>query len=589
MEKNILISFTAIILSIFAMSFSGSDQNSQSESGFINLIDNSGSEAMLVWIYFSDKGENSSSFITHPEQYLSQKSIERRMKRITSGTITDISDIPVNKIYLDELTGLGIKIRHVSKWFNAVSCYLYNNQIDKIKGKEYIRKIEPVLRYKYAYLTSQNNRTENNPHHQIQGKVNAINYGPSQNQSAIISVPQVHDKGYYGQGVLIASLDAGFDNLEHNCFNKIREKGLRTYDFVNGDTIVANGTGRHGNGAHGTITLSLVCGYDPGNLVSPAFESKFILAKTENTDSETPVEEDNWVAAAEWADSLGADVITSSLGYLNYQDPYPSYTWESMNGNTALITRAADIAVSKGIVVVVSAGNDGLNTSHNTLNAPADGFKVITVGSVTANKFRSSFSSVGPTADGRIKPDVMALGQFNYCAKSGSGNLGYTSSNTGTSLACPMVAGVCALLLSANPELTPEQITEILRTTADSSSSPGNLRGWGIVNADLALQKALSYNAFSPTDYTLFQNFPNPFNPETNFRFKLLKAANISIVVYDLMGREITNIVNNVFYEPGIKELNYNFSGKAMSSGVYFYTLFANGQKIDSRKLVIVK
>lgn len=577
-----------IIIGISAFIFSGSGKIS--EKIHISLLNISGHDEreIPVWIYFSDKGEDVNEKLNNPETFLTDKSLVRRLNKIKGENIVDFRDVPVNRNYIRELTGSGIKIRNVSKWFNAVSCYANRAQIKYAAGKDYVSHIEPVKKYRKEKTTENSDNSFNNFPYNTDN-TSSINYGPSLTQNTLISVPQVHDRGYAGQGVLIASFDAGFDNLAHNCFDKIREKGLRTYDFVNGDTIVANGKGRLGNGAHGTITLSLVCGYDPGNLVSPAFESQFILAKTENTESETPIEEDNWVAAAEWADSLGADVITCSLGYLSFEEPYPSYTWESMNGNTALITRAADIAVDKGIVVVVSAGNDGLNTTHNTLSAPADGFKVITVGSVNYTKFRSSFSSVGPTADGRIKPDVMALGQFNYCAKTGNGNLGYTSSNTGTSLACPMVAGVCAILLSANPGLTPLQISDILRTTADSSSKPGNLRGWGIINAELALQKVIDINTILPGDFILEQNYPNPFNPLTNFKFELKKEAYITLVLHDISGRELMKISDNVFYNTGIQKLTYNFSNAGMSSGVYFYSLLANGIFVDSKKLVLLK
>ncbi|MBL8006766.1 MAG: S8 family peptidase, partial [Ignavibacteria bacterium] len=405
-------------------------------------------------------------------------------------------------------------------------------------------------------------------------------------QDSLINVPEVHNRGYTGEGVLIASFDAGFDNLNHICFNRIREKGLRTFDFVNGDTIVANGNGRLGNGAHGTITLSLIAGYDPGFLVSPAFDSRYILAKTENTNSETPVEEDNWVAAAEWADSLGADIITCSLGYLSFEPPYTSYTWQSMDGNTALITRAADLAVSKGIVVVISAGNEGFNNSHNTLNAPADAFNVITVGSVNLNRQRSSFSSVGPTFDGRIKPEVMALGSFNYAARPGNGSTGYSSSSTGTSLACPMVAGVCALLLSAKNTLTPAEIKQILISTSDNNLSPDNLKGWGTVNASYAIDKALGLDINIPAEYRLSQNYPNPFNPGTTIRYSLSKPGFVQLKIYDISGKEISSLVSgNIDAGTYIQK----FTPDNISGGIYFYSLNVNGITADTKKMIYLK
>ncbi|MEO8210733.1 MAG: S8 family serine peptidase, partial [bacterium] len=381
-------------------------------------------EKDLIWIYFTDKGNDFDNKLADPESFLTEKSIQRRLKRIKNDKIYDELDIPLNANYITEITNSGFVIKQKSKWFNAISCYANKLQIENIIEKDFVKKIELVHKYKKSN-EQETNVSDNNITVQTDN-TSSINYGPSLIQSNIINVPPVHASGYSGEGVLIASFDAGFDNLQHYCFSTIRAKGLRTYDFVNGDTIVGNGEGRLGNdGSHGTLTLSLVGGYSPDSLISPAYNSQFILAKTENVDSETPLEEDNWIAAAEWADSLGADIITSSLGYLEFQEPYPDYTWQSMNGNTTRITQAANIAVNKGIVVVISSGNSGYNSSHNTLNAPADGYNVITVGAVTAARQRANYSSVGPTTDGRIKPDVMAMGSYNYTARSGPGSTGY--------------------------------------------------------------------------------------------------------------------------------------------------------------------
>ena len=544
-------------------------------------------EKVLVWIYFTDKGLNDKLDELKISDYLTEKSIDRRLKRTTGNNYFNESDLPVNNDYINEITDAGIKIRHKSKWFNAVSCFADKNQIEIALQKNFVSKIELVARYRKNPVVPEFS-AEDNP-----GKGNvtynnftSINYGQSLAQDSLINVPEVHNRGYTGEGILIASFDAGFDNLNHICFNRIREKGLRTFDFVNGDTIVANGNGRLGNGAHGTITLSLIAGYDPGFLVSPAFDSRYILAKTENTNSETPVEEDNWVAAAEWADSLGADIITCSLGYLSFEPPYTSYTWQSMDGNTALITRAADLAVSKGIVVVISAGNEGFNNSHNTLNAPADAFNVITVGSVNLNRQRSSFSSVGPTFDGRIKPEVMALGSFNYAARPGNGSTGYSSSSTGTSLACPMVAGVCALLLSAKNTLTPAEIKQILISTSDNNLSPDNLKGWGTVNASYAIDKALGLDINIPAEYRLSQNYPNPFNPGTTIRYSLSKPGFVQLKIYDISGKEISSLVSgNIDAGTYIQK----FTPDNISGGIYFYSLNVNGITADTKKMIYLK
>ncbi|MEO8447061.1 MAG: S8 family serine peptidase [bacterium] len=559
--------------------------NSKIESSLLNIIrDNPDNERQLVWICFTDKGQNTDALLSSPEIYLTQRSIDRRYKRIKTGIFFDERDLPVDHNYVAGLEESGIIIKQRSKWFNAVSCYANSEEIQRAAEENYVKKIELVKKYKREKnITSSDAPKESGFQFDHSG---IINYGPSLNQSNLINVPLAHDLGFAGENVLIASFDSGFDNLPHNCFNRMREKGLRTYDFVNGDTIVADGTGRLGTGGHGTQTLSLIGGYDPGALVAPAFNSQFILAKTENNQVEIPLEEDNWIAAAEWADSLGADIITASLGYLHFDPPYKSYTWESMDGVTARVTIAAGIAVSKGIIVVASSGNEGDQNFPNTLNAPADGESVITVGAVLLNKKKAGFSSYGPTSDGRIKPDVMALGVSNYTARPGLGGVGYINAN-GTSMSTPMVAGVCAMILSANPNLSPVQVRDILRSTADSNFAPNSKRGWGIVNAFDAVQTALNTVAEIPVDYILYQNYPNPFNPSTTFKFSLSKNSNVSIFLYDMTGRQVDVILDNVFYGAGSREIK--FFGDGLSSGIYFYSLIADGVLVASKKMVLIK
>jgi subtilisin family serine protease len=254
-------------------------------------------------------------------------------------------------------------------------------------------------------------------------------------------------------------------------------------DFVNGSDSV-----RESVDAHGTNTLSTLGGYSPGRLVGPAYAASFILAVTEDVRSETPVEEDNWAAAVEWAEALGADVISSSLGYLDFDLPHTSYTDRDMNGETAVTTRAAARAAERGIVVVSSAGNGGFDPTRNTLGAPADGVRVVSVGAVTRAGERTSFSSVGPTADGRIKPDVAAMGAGVVVARH-VGNF-YGAAN-GTSFSCPLTAGVVALLLQAHPTYAVDDVLTVLRGSASQANAPDTLLGWGIVDAAAAVDLPL--------------------------------------------------------------------------------------------------
>ena len=486
--------FSFMILSLLGSNnFSNQYKISSNVMSEMNMRTND--EKILVWISFSDKGSNTQYLLSHPELYLTQKSIDRRKKVKPAYALVDYTDIPLNSAYTEELKNSGLEIKNRSKWFNRISCFATKVEIERMINNNFVSKIDLVKTFSKSSADIEftgNNQATEEDNSGIPNNVSyQLNYGSSLTQMDIINAPMAHDSGFKGQGVLIALLDAGVDNLSHPAFDSLRARGIRTYDFVNHDTIVADQSGQMGQGWHGTMTLSLVGGYRPGSLISPAFRSKYLIAKTENTDSETPLEEDNWIAAAEWADSLGADVITSSLGYIGMDGGSShSYDWTWMNGDSCVITIGADLAVNKGIVVCNSAGNEGFNATHNTLGAPSDGDSVICVGSINSpGKGRSSFSSVGLSVDGRIKPDVCAMGANNFVAGTGAGNTGYTS-GSGTSFSCPMTAGAVAVILSANPGLTPMQVLQILRQTADSSATPNRLRGWGLINTWEAVKLA---------------------------------------------------------------------------------------------------
>lgn len=436
-------------------------------------------ELLLVWLSFTDKGDIS-LFKQQPALVVSQKSLDRRKKVTPRGEdLLDFTDYPVSSTYCAVLENAGYKIKHKSKWLNAVTIYIPAGNAGIVASFPFVKAIEPVTLYK---KTKQLPVEENIQLAKQPDGIYVFNYGNSFTQNDQIKVPQVHNLGITGQGVIIAVMDAGFNRLSHESFSTMNI--IAKWDFVNNDPGVGDSSD-FGSGSHGTQTLSTIGGFKEGQLIGPAFGSQYILAKTENTETETPVEEDNWIAAAEWADSIGADVFSTSLSYLDYDPPYPSYTWQSMDGNTAKITRGADLAVKKGVVVLNSASNSGFHATQNTLGAPADGDSVITVGAVTFNGTRSSFSSVGNTVDGRIKPDVMAMGSSVRVASPGS-NTGYSSAS-GTSFSCPLAAGVAALILSANPSLTPIQVRDAMRNTASGSTNPNREYGWGILNALAAI------------------------------------------------------------------------------------------------------
>ncbi len=289
------------------------------------------------------------------------------------------------------------------------------------------------------------------------------------------------------------------------------------------------------------------------------------------------------MAAIEWADSIGVQVTSTSLGYLDYNPPYTSWTWLDMNGRTTVITRVAAMAVRKGIVVVNSAGNEGFNSLHNTLNAPADGDSVVAAGAVDPSGNRASFSSVGPTTANppRIKPDVMAQG-VSVLTASAYTTTGYGLSQ-GTSFACPLTAGVAALLVKANPTAPPMRIVEAMKLTASNAAAPDNLIGWGILNAGAALHylNPTDTNGFGPQpmSYSLSQNYPNPFNPGTSITYVLPQAAMVTLTIYDLLGRTVRVLVDG--QQPGGRRWaewdGRDTRGLPVASGAYIYRMAATG------------
>ncbi len=454
------------------------------------LAEISAGEECLVLVSFKDKGSGRHVQSGEVRELVSEKSLQRRRKVRSADALLDDADLPLDRAYVAEVGRRVTTLRNELKWFNAISAVATRDQIETLRALPFVAKIELVgkWRRKQEELEAPvSTKSVLAP----QGTA-SLDYGASYTQLNQINVPALHDLGIYGQGVTICVLDNGFRLLSHEAFASMNI--IAQHDFVDHKTSVIPNNPAGGFGAHGVNTLSAIGGYKPGQLIGPAFKSSFILARTENDSSETPFEEDNWAKAVEWADSIGVDVTSTSLGYLTYDSPYTSWTWEDMDGATTLITQAADHAASLGIVVVNSAGNDAQARSGdpNTLIAPADGFDVITVGAVMSNGIRAAFSSFGPTFDGRIKPDVMAMGSNVRLASSSITN-GYVN-GSGTSFSCPLTAGVAALLLCANPALDPAGIADALRQTASNATSPDDYYGWGIVNA----LDALHYNEILP-------------------------------------------------------------------------------------------
>jgi hypothetical protein len=569
----------------------------------LNAVMNASSsgDEIVAWVYFADKGSHELMKSAVPRSVVSERSLRRRMKVRAENELVDYTDLPVEERYVDEVTARVIRLRQRSKWFNSVSVVATKDQISELQTFPFVSSIELVARWPRSYDSEEGTDAQEGgtlpPTLKPEG-VNDLNYGGSLNQVQMVNVPNVHNTGNYAQGVLVCVLDNGVRLLNHQAFDSMSI--IAMYDFVDHKVSVVPNNTNTGFGSHGVNTLSLIGGYKPGTLIGPAFGADFILARTENDSSETPVEEDNWAAAIEWADSIGVDVTSTSLGYLDYDFPYPSWTWEDMDGNSTVITRAADMAVARGIVVLNSAGNNGSNPSRNTLGAPADGDSVLAVGALISSGTRASYSSVGPTTGtpARIKPDIMAQGS-NPVYASGSNPTVFSSSGGGTSYSCPIAAGVAALVINARPNASAMQVINALKATASNAGTPNNLIGWGTIDAVAAI------NYISPTDthgdgplptaYHLDQNYPNPFNPRTTIRYTVGGPSLVTLKVYDLLGREVKTLVNEQQFAKTHSAVwdGTDHKGQQVASGMYLYRLSAISNTgstfIEARAMMFLK
>jgi len=532
------------------------------------------------FIYFTDKGaENSNTLNKNSAAYiqavqnLSPKAFERRIKNMGEDFIT-YDDLPINKNYIDELESLGIQVIRKLSWFNSVSAVLTSDQIKSAESLPFIKSIEPVKK-----LYFQNDPLINSDQQLFKELDTTYGYGVSFNQINLSDVPLVHSKNINGQNVLIGILDSGFDWKLHN---SLKDRNvIAEYDFIFDDSVTANQTGDSPTqDSHGTYVFSILAGFADNVLIGPAFNSSFILAKTEDVRSETNIEEDNYAAALIWMESYGVDITTSSLGYNIFDSGY-SYTYSDMDGRTTIVTKAAEFAFQRGVSTFTAAGNEG-NNSWGYIIAPADGFNTIAIGAVNENGSLASFSSRGPTSDGRIKPEVVAHGVSTYGAVAGTNN-GYRFAN-GTSAATPIASGVAALLLSAHPHLKNKQIRSIILETSSNSSNPNNQIGYGIlsaknaiefpnlenVNSSYVLHKTIFEERVDPQSVKLFYSYSDMAIPEVGMNNN--DAYNYSVSFPQLIDGETVSFYitysdssNNNYRYPEIGEYKFSYGSDIIS------------------------
>lgn len=442
---------------------------------------------VAVWVFFADRGLDGpalSAALQQAEDELSPRARLRRQRgRWAEGRLVAAGDLPLAADHLRQARATGAQLRRQSRWLNAASFDATPEQVARLAALPCVRKLDLVARLRRSPLpepawTPLPEAAPGRPDKAAESTaaIDSALYGASLGALAQINVLPVHAEGYHGEGLLIGMLDTGFKTT-HEALDHIPV--LARWDFLNDDPVVENELGDATNQHnHGTFTLSALAGYSAWELVGPAHAATFVLAKTEDAVNEVPIEEDYWVAGLEWLDTFGVDVVSSSLGYLDW------YEFADLDGNTAVTTVAADLAAARGLVIVTAAGNERA-TAWGHLIAPADADSAITVGAVRLDGTVTAFSSPGPTADGRTKPDVCALGASVPVA-SPSDDTAYGAAS-GTSLSTPLAAGVAALVLQRGPLLTPMQVREALAATASRAASPDNDFGWGILDAYAAI------------------------------------------------------------------------------------------------------
>ncbi|MFV8375412.1 S8 family serine peptidase [Flavobacterium sp. LB1P71] len=504
-----------------------------------------------AWVYFNTK-PNSQSYISTPLLMLSQRALDRRTNQ---NIVLDFKDVPVESSYVSQVKAVaGITVKAKSKWLNAIHVRGTQAIINSLKTFPFVTKVD----FADKLLNQTGKITKSTKIKKVtKSKKTKIDYayGTSANQIQMLNGQLLHQHNYTGAGKIIAVLDAGFPGVNTaQPFQRLRDNNqiLGGYNFVLRNPDFYTGA------SHGTSVLSSMGGYKENSLVGTAPDASYYLFITEDDTSENPVEESLWVEAAERADSLGVDIINTSLGYFEYDKSTYNHTYSEMNGTTAFISRGAEIAFSRGMIVVVSAGNSG-GTADPYIAVPADAVSVIAVGAVKSSEVLASFSSIGPSSDGRIKPDVMAQGQSDVLSDE-FGNIVYAN---GTSFSSPIMAGMIACLWQANPSKTNIEIRQLIIKSADRYTVPDNQYGYGIPDFNLAVSNGLSLNTFSD-DFIIY---PNPAIDFITISLPVgLDRAMVSI--YSISGQKVLN-----------KEITIesaSISLKALSKGIYIYKVESN-------------
>jgi hypothetical protein len=522
-------------------------------------------------VKFKDKN-NSTYSISHPEEFLSQKAIERRQRqKIKINSV----DLPITYAYIKSIEDLGIKIRLEVKWFNAVVIQTTPDMLNHIQTLPCVASVEslgPLPTYKSGNTKSFfKNETLTNLFTRKSSQ--AVNYGNAKSQIEQINGNLLHSQGYLGQGMTIAVLDAGFRSFyDLSVFDNLRKSGhlKGAIDFTKTSNFLTSL-----DDSHGTEVLSLLTGNLNSTQIGTAPEADYWLIRTEDAKAEYPLEEYNWAAGAIFADSVGVDIISSSLGYFEFDSPYTSsnYTLDQLNGKTTFVSKAAEKAAERGILIVNAAGNEG-TTKWKKIIAPADVDSVLTIGAVDPAGNAAPFSSYGPSTDGRVKPDVSAMGYQTVLANPSTNTL---TTGNGTSFATPLIAGLCACLWQGNPLVSNYDLLKALRITASKSNAPSDQMGFGIANfykAYLFLKKKEKVTASKPS----FIVTPNPSRDKFDLIIMNNSIIDWTIEIYSISGKLIER-QTHIIPEKTIS------IGYTLKSGVYLLRVMG-GREMAIEKII---
>lgn len=504
-------------------------------------------------VFFTNK-QSTGHTVDHPETFLNPRSIQRR---VTQGIDVLAEDLPVTAAYVDAIRNTGATLLYKTKWMNGALIECTSAQLASVNALSFVKSADTEF---VAPGSSGARQKKSNKFLRLDGQDEFTTA-----QLEMLGMDQMHADGYHGEGVIIAIMDGGFSGVNTQTpFQDVFTNRINTNASWN---YVANNANVYQYSEHGTGVLSVIGVQTEGTFTGGAYKASFQLYVTENVASEYRIEEYNWLFAAERADSAGVDVINTSLGYNTFDDSGMDYEKADMDGNTAVITRAAQIAASKGIFLVNSAGNSGNDPGWRIITAPADGKDILAIGNVNLQGVRSSTSSIGPAADGRTKPDVVALGT-GVSVYRANGNIG---SANGTSFSSPLTAGLVAGIRQRYPDMKSKDLMNAIRKSASMAANPNNELGYGIPTYQAIVNYLEKITSVEPGVNEMLSVYPNPVMDTFTIRPRnndfQLWIASLSVVNVQGQSVDASNLVRND------AENSYSLNVSTLKPGVYFLTV----------------